>query len=513
MTLSKLHWNAACFTAGILLTLAFAPFDYDFLALFSLVVLYLAWQSSETPKQAAFRGFLFGFGLFGFGVTWVFVSIYFYGGANVYVSMFMAILFAAFWALFPALTAYISVKIAFLTDKRLLFVIIPFVWIFIEYYRGFWFLNGFPWFQVAYSQLDSAYAGFVPIIGVYGAGFLILLTASIISYMLMTKRRLILNTVIIFILLVTGYGLKYVEWTHPIGLPIKVTLIQGNISQDQKWLPENFTKTLFSYQQMTFSHWDSDVIIWPETSIPAYLHQVDEPLLAPLSAKAKANNTDLIVSLAAKSEDGRETYNTVLTLGKKRQMYKKNHLLPFGEYLPLQPFSGWVLDTIGVRLGSFTAGGEKQPLLSAGWYPFATSICYEDAFASEVLPHLPEAAYLVNVTNDAWFGHSLEPYQHMQIARMRALESGRYLARSTNTGLTGFVAPNGKIIKQAPLFEPYSLTHKITPMGGMTPYATLGDKIILAALFVLMLLVSLYLKFKFSSTQKTKNISTPLHRL
>ncbi|MCK4494695.1 MAG: apolipoprotein N-acyltransferase [Methylococcales bacterium] len=502
MPLSKLQWNITCFTAGILLTLAFAPFNYDALALFSLVTLYLAWHHSETPKQAAFRGFLFGFGLFGFGVTWVFVSIFFYGDANAYVSMFMAILFAAFWALFPALTAYISVKIAFLTDKRLLFVIIPFVWVLIEYYRGFWFLNGFPWLQVAYSQLDSAYAGFVPIIGVYGTGFLILMTVSIISYMIMTKRRLITHTAIIVLLLITGYGLKYIEWTHPIGLPIKITLLQGNISQDQKWLPENFTKTLFSYQQMTFSHWDSDVIIWPETAIPAYLHQVEKPFLAPLSAKAKANNTDLIVSVAAKSDNGLETYNTVLTLGKNRQMYKKNHLLPFGEYLPLQPFSGWVLNTIGVTLGSFTSGGDKQPLLTAGWYPFATSICYEDAFASEVLPKLPEAAYLVNVTNDAWFGHSFEPYQHMQIARMRALESGRYLARSTNTGITGFVAPNGKIIKQAPLFEAHSLTHKIMPMGGMTPYARLGDDIILAVLFLLILALILYAKIQLLKPQK-----------
>lgn len=504
MNFSKTQWNLISFIAGILLTLSFAPFNYAYLTLISLVFLFLSWHYSETPKQAAFRGFLYGLGLFGFGVTWVFVSIYFYGGANIYVALFMALVFATFWALFPALTAYISVKIAFLTDKRLLFGIIPFVWIFIEYYRGFWFLNGFPWFQVAYSQLDSAYAGFVPIIGVYGTGFLILMTVSIISYMLMRQRYLITNTVIIFILLTTGYGLKYIEWTYPIGLPIKITLIQGNISQDQKWLPENFTKTLFSYQQMTANNWSSDVIIWPETAIPAYLHTVEAPFLIPLAEKARANNTDLIVSLAAKSEDGLETYNTVLTLGTQRGMYKKNHLLPFGEYLPLQPFSGWVLKTIGVTLGNFTAGGENQPLLTAGRYPFATSICYEDAFASEVLPTLPEASYLVNVTNDAWFGNSFEPYQHMQIARMRALESGRYLARSTNTGLTGFVAPNGKIIKQAPLFEPHTLTHKVTPMGGLTPYARMGDKIILAALFLLMLVLSLYAKFQLLKPQKTK---------
>jgi apolipoprotein N-acyltransferase len=489
MMLSKTQWNGAAFLAGISFALSFAPFNYDSLALIALVILFLSCHVCEHPKQAAFRGFLFGIGLFGFGVTWVFFSIFLYGKANLFVSMLMAAIFAAFWALFPAVTLYISVKLARLTDKRLLFAILPITWILIEYFRGFWLLNGFPWFQVAYSQLDSAYAGYIPLIGVYGTGFLILISASILSVMIVSKRALILNTTLLSIILVAGYSLKHIQWTTPIGDPIKITLIQGNVSQDQKWLPENFTKTLLKYQQMTHDHWDSDVIIWPETAIPAYLHQVEKPFLEPLAVLARINNTDLIVSSAAKSADGKETYNAVVTLGRERGLYKKNHLLPFGEYLPWQPLSGWVLDLIGVQLGDFTAGGDQQALLKAGGYPFSTTICYEDAFSSAIIPSLPEAAYLVNVTNDAWFWKSLEPHQHMQIARMRALESGRYLARVTNTGITAFVAPSGQIIKQAPSFEISTLTQSIPPMGGMTPYAYLTDELILGVLFGLMVLL------------------------
>ena len=505
MNLSNGIWGVISFLAGLLLTLSFAPFEQAYLAIISLVILFLSWHYAKSPVQAAFRGYFYGLGLFGFGVTWVFVSIHFYGGADFYASAFMALLFAAFWALFPALTAYLSMKLALWTNRRLLLWFIPFIWIFIEYFRGFWFLNGFPWFQVAYSQLDTAYAGFIPLSGVYGTGFLILITVSLFSYMLIEKQHLLLSSIVISALLITGYGLKHVQWTKAIGKPIKVSLIQGNISQDQKWLPENLIKTLFSYQQLTYSHWDSDVIIWPETAIPAFLSQVDEHFLQPLSREAKMNRTDLIVSLPAKSADGQYNYNAVLTLGSERKMYKKNHLLPFGEYLPWQPVSVWVLDWLGVHLGQFMPGGNNQPLLRAGGYPFGTSICYEDAFGSEAIRALPEAAYLVNVTNDAWFGDSFEPHQHMQIARMRALETGRYLARSTNTGITAFVAPDGKIIKQAPLFKTSVLTENIIPMGGMTPYAKIGDGLIMIALAIMFIGVLIVIfSFQKQTSDNTK---------
>jgi apolipoprotein N-acyltransferase len=272
-------------------------------------------------------------------------------------------------------------------------------------------------------------------------------------------------------------------------------LIQGNITQDKKWLPENKLNTLRLYKNLTEQHWDAKVIVWPETSIPAYLSEVNEFFLMPLSDMAIQHQSDLIVSLPIKNDTSGEKYNAVMTLGSHIADYRKNHLLPFGETMPWQPLSGFVLQQLGIKLGNFTAGGDNQPLLNAGGYPFITSICYEDVFGELSIQRLAEAAYLVNVTNDGWFGNSIEPHQHVQMARMRALETGRFLLRSTNTGLTAIVAPTGKITQRLPLFEVGVLSGEITPMGSLTPYARLGDKPIIYFLGALLLGLWLHSRF------------------
>ena len=253
--------------------------------------------------------------------------------------------------------------------------------------------------------------------------------------------------------------------------------------------------TLRLYQQLTEQHLDSDVIIWPETAIPAFLEQVRTGYLEPLANLVQEHGVDVVVSLPSSGE-GNSYYNSVISLADMDKRYHKNHLLPFGEYLPLQPLSGWVLDQLEIPLGDFAAGGDMQPLLKAGGYAFVTTICYEDAFAELVNRQVEQAAFLVNLTNDAWFGNTAEPYQHMQIARMRALETGRYLLRATNTGLTGFVAPNGQIVKQAPLFTTTTLTEMITPMQGLTPYAKWGDRWVFIGLFTLVIVVYAMIKRK-----------------
>ena len=480
--LLKWRWELFSPLAGLLLTLAFAPFNYSFLAVVSLVFIFFSWLECS-PGRVSLRGFLYGLGLFGSGISWVYISIHDYGGAPAIGAILLTGLVVCFWALFPALTGYLSVKMAGQKNKKKLIWIIPFVWIFIEYFRGYWLLNGFPWLQIAYTQLGTPLKGFVPIVGVYGTGFLLAFTASVIVAGF-TKSIKYRNALICILLLwCTGAYLQTVQWTEAIGGAINVSLIQGNVAQDQKWLQKNRIKTLVSYQKMTAQNWDSDIIIWPETAIPAYLSQVKEFYLDPLSKEAKAHNTDLIVSLPAKGENN-EYFNTVLTLGNQEGRYNKNHLLPFGEYLPLQPLSGYVLGLLNIQLGNFTSGGNHQKLLQAGGYPFSTSICYEDAFGEEAIRGLPEAAFLVNVTNDAWFGDSIEPHQHMQIAQMRALETGRYLLRTTNTGVTAIVAPDGVIISKAPLFKQAVLKGKIFPMGGMTIYARLENDFIILVLGV-----------------------------
>lgn len=483
------YWDFCAPVAGILLTLSFAPFDYSYPALLAMAFLFACWRDISV-KRAALRGYLFGLGAFGSGVSWVYISMHDFGGAGVLGSSLLTGLFAAFWALFPALAGYLSVKMK--GPGRIMLT--PVIWMLVEYFRGYWVLNGFPWLHIAYSQLETPLAGYIPIWGVYGTGFVVALTASIALELCSgefirrgrLKSPLSLITALV-ILWGAGGFLRNQTWTHEIGQPIRVSMIQGNIAQDQKWRPENKINTLLKYKRMTEQHWDSNVIIWPETAIPAYLDQVKETFLAPLANDAKLHNTDLIISVPVQDATSKKNFNAVITLGKEEGMYRKTHLLPFGEYLPLQPLSGFVLNMINIRLGNFTPGTISQPLLKAGGYPFITLICYEDVFGDLSIQGLPDAAFLVNVTNDGWFGDSIEPHQHLQMARMRAIETGRFLLRATNTGMTAVVSPKGEIVNLAPLFQETALTGTITPMGGMTPYAKWGDKPIIGGMVILLL--------------------------
>jgi len=479
-------WDVFSLLAGIIYTLAFAPFDLSY-AVFPALA-YLFWRAlPQPPKRAALRGYLFGLGQFGLGVSWVYVSVHDYGGGGLIGSLLMAGLFVGFWALFPALAVYLATKLPYRRSSRL--ILFPLLWVLVDYLRGRIVLEGFPWLQIAYSQLDTPLAGYIPLIGGYGTGLLAALSATLLIGLLFqpkSSRWLLLSIAGLWI---AGYALRTVGWTQPIGAPIRTTLIQGNVAQDKKWLPETRISTILQYIELTEAHWDSKVIVWPESSVPAYLSDVYQSFLMPLSLAAKTHQTDLVVSVPSYGNAEGEKFNSVITLGGEAGMYRKIHLLPFGEYMPWQPVSGWILAHFNLRLSSFTPGRPDQPLLIAGGHRFITSICYEDAFAENALRGLPEAAYLVNATNDGWFGNSIEPHQHLQIARMRALETGRYLLRSTNTGVTAIISPEGRVIAQAPLFTTTTLTGVIQPMTGLTPYARIGDKPIVVLISVLLVLV------------------------
>ncbi len=484
--LTNRFWYLLSVFAGILFTLAFAPFNFPYLAPLALSLLFATWQNTST-KQALLRAYLFGLGSFGLGISWVYISIHDFGGSSSVIAGLLTAFFVGFWAIFPALAGYLSVKIQSLNNRNHSYLTSPVVWMLVEYLRGRLILNGFPWLQSAYSQLDTPLAGYIPLVGGYGTGFLVALTASGLLAIVQKSRCRYLLIFALLSIWGTGRYLQSIAWTQAIGEPIKVSLLQGNITQDQKWRPENKLNTLRWYQSMTEAHWDSAIIVWPETSIPAYLSDVNDWFLRPLNQAAEQHQTSIIVSLPINNTEVNEKYNAVMTLGKQTGVYKKTHLLPFGEYLPWQPISGLILNNLGMRLGLFTEGGLDQPLLKAAGYPFITTICYEDAFDELVLKPLSTAAFLINVTNDGWFGQSIEPYQHLQIARMRALETGRYLLRATNTGATVIINPEGKILSQAPLFKATVLTDTLVPMQGLTPYAHTGQKPVLSLLMILFL--------------------------
>ena len=475
------YWQLFALLTGALFTLSFAPFNYHYLAPLALSLLFYSWQNTP-PLRVFLIGYCFGIGSFGLGISWVYISVHDFGGANSFNASLITLLCVLFWGVFPALAGYISAKTQLNKSQKLSYIALPIIWMLIEYCRGELILNGFPWLQIAYAQLDTPLAGYIPVLGAYGTGLISTLMATGLIGIFQQPRYQIVLMALLLTILSIGATLKTIQWTQPNGAPIKVSLLQGNLSQDQKWLPENKTKTLLWYKATTEAHWDSELIIWPETAIPAYLSEVNDWFIQPLSKQAEQHQSTVVVSLPIKNAAINEKYNAVMTLGKDAGLYKKRHLLPFGEYLPLQPLSGFILNSLAIKLGDFNAGDKNQTLLKAAGHPFITTICYEDAFGALGLVNIDQAAFLINLTNDAWFGNSIEPYQHLQLARMRALETGRFLLRATNTGITAIIDFKGHVVQQAALFEPATLTDSITPMKGLTPYAHIGDRPILILL-------------------------------
>jgi apolipoprotein N-acyltransferase len=405
-----------------------------------------------------------------------------YGGASLPEAAALTFVFTAFLALYPALAGWLSVR--FFAESRIyqLLLVFPAVWILVEWFRG-WFLTGFPWLQVGYSQTDTPLAAYGPILGVYGIGWAVAFVAgTILAAFHSTRKPRTIMAVAIVAVLGLGRVLSGVSWTQSAGEPFKVTLLQGNVPQNMKWQPEFQRATLDMYTEMTRQSWDSRLIVWPETAIPAFYHQVKDTYLADLEAEAKGQGTDLLIGVPFYDQAQDRYFNAVVALGKSPGIYFKRHLVPFGEYLPLRPVLGFILDILEIPLSDFASGnGGQSPLVAAG-HPLAASICYEDIFGQESLDGLPQAAYLVNVTNDAWFGDSIAPHQHVQMARMRALETGRYMLRATNTGITAIISPKGEITVAAPLFQRTQATGTITPIAGSTPYMLWGDRPVVIAL-------------------------------
>jgi len=479
------------FSAGVLFALGFAPMSFAYLTVLALSLLFYLWHHA-TPLRAFGCGYMFGLGAFGFGVSWVYISIHEFGGVDRYSASAITALFVAFWALFPAMLGLISVRLR--VHRNVL--VLAGLWVAVDYFRGVLLLNGFPWLLGAYSQLATPLAGYIPVVGAYGTSYLLVITAALLTLAVTQTHWRWRAAGIVLVLWGAGSLLTNINWTSPRGEPFQVSLIQGNIAQDQKWLAKSKLNTMLRYRQLTEAHWNSEVIIWPETAIPAFYNEVEEIFIEPLQSAAKEHGVDIIIGLPLANLEKKEIYNAVFALGEQQAIYRKDHLLPFGEYMPWQPVSGFILKQLQIGLGDFTPGGKQQALLTAAGYRFITSICYEDAFGDASRDFLAEAAFLVNVSNDAWFGNSFEPHQHLQIAAMRALESGRYMARATNTGVTAFIDSKGRIIKQAPLFTTTVLTEKITPMQGLTPYAHLGDQWIICVILLITLLTWLVLTLK-----------------
>ncbi|MFO7594273.1 MAG: apolipoprotein N-acyltransferase [Pseudomonadota bacterium] len=475
--------------AGGVQPLAFAPFSLYPLAVPALLPLFYLWLES-TPGRAARYGLVYGLGMFGVGISWVYVAIHDFGHSPMPVAALLTFLFVTAAALYPALMGFLARHTAIrwsISPSKQLLLWFPLFWTLGEWFKG-WFLTGFPWLSLGYSQIDSPLGGYAPVIGVYGVGLLCAFSAGLLLLMWQHRLRAVAWALPLLLLLWgAGWTLGQIEWTEPEGEPIRVTLIQGNVPQDTKWNPEAVRLRLDRYAELTREHLDaSDLIIWPENSITVFYHQLAERYFNPLAEELQESNTDLILGVPLLDEDGVSYYTTMMSLGSHHGFYRKRHLVPFGEFLPLEGLLRGLIDFFNMPMSSFSPGPKQQPLLQAAGQKIAASVCYEDVFPSEMRDFLPEATLLVNGSNNAWYGDSPAPHQHLQISRMRALEFGRPMLRATTNGISAIIRPDGAVEKKSRQFETAIVQATVQPMQGTTPYTRFGNYPVLILIFALL---------------------------
>lgn len=475
---------------GAIGALAFAPFNYSFTIFLSILAL-LFFIDGKSPKQAAGYAFLWSLGFFIGGIHWVSVSILDFGGMPVVIALLLVVMLCAYLALYPTLCAYLLNKIAPQTSELRYIVLFPALWLLTDWLRG-WMLTGFPWLQLGYSQMDNPLVNFAPVLGVESVTFAVTLLCGAVFYGF-KQRSLLITNVTIAVVLLGAFALENIEWTTPQPSK-KIALVQGNTDQNEKWLLSKRNDILDNYLNLSLQNTDADIIIWPESAIPALEFQVED-FLEYTKEKMAATNTALITGVInfQRTPARDEYYNAVIVLGDENGIpestnrYYKNKLLPIGEFVPFEDILRPIAPLFNLPMSSFQRGGETQHNLAASGTNIATAICYEIAFNQSLVHTVNEETdYILTVSNDAWFGSSIGPDQHLQIARMRAFEFQRPVIRNTNTGLTAIFDQKGQEIAKIAQFETDVLRATVTPYRGMTPFNQFGNTPILVLAFLLL---------------------------
>ena len=469
--------------AGAALATAFAPLNLWPLALLCPAVLLWLWQDAS-PAEAARLGFVFNGATFAAGTYWLYVSIHMFGEAPVWLALFLMLGLVGAMGLYHAALGYVAARWLPRAGALRYLIALPAGWLLIEWWRG-WFLSGFSWLSLGYSQTDTWLAGLAPLVGVYGLSAVLLLGAgSLVVLIAGNTRTRIIATVTLLAPWAAGAALYGHSWTHATGGAVSVAIVQGAIPQDQKWQDSNHDTTLKLYQALTERALGTRLIVWPE-SAPADVANDLVPYLSKLYGEARAHGSALVMGVlradpGATASSPPRYYNSVLALDQKTSWYDKHHLVPFAEFFPVPDFVRAWMRLMSLPYSDFTHGSSKQPPLPAADLQLGTTVCYEDAFGSSMLTVLRQSDALVNVTNDAWFGHSSARHQHFQIARMRALEEGRYMVRAANDGISAVIGPHGEVIARAPEFRPLVLVSRIVPLRGLPPYAYVGNWLIVS---------------------------------
>jgi apolipoprotein N-acyltransferase len=458
---------------GAVVSLAFAPFNWWPLGILGTAYLFALWHGAA-PRRAALSGFLFTAGTYLAGTYWLYHSVYEIGRAPILLTIFAIVAIAGVMGGYTALMGYVLARWFRLPGALRWLVVLPAAIALLEWFRG-WFLSGFPWLALGYTQTDTPLAGLAPLVGVYGVSFAVALSAgALVALLFGTSRARIAAASALAAIWILGFALWGRDWTQPTGEPVSVAIVQGAVPQEMKWDQAQFEATLLLYHNLTEPHLGADIIVWPESALAAPVHMLGD-FLGPQWDAAKRQGSTLVLGQLRRDPRREIYYNAVLALGEEPQWYAKRRLVPLSEYFPVPEFMRNWLKGMELPYSGFEAGGDSQPALDAAGQKLGITVCYEDAYASDQLAVLKEATLLVNVTNDAWFGDSTAAHQHLQISRMRALEAGRTMLRAANDGISAIIGPDGRIVSTLPRFQPGVLTGNVQPRSGLTLYARAGN--------------------------------------
>ena len=465
---------ALALLSGAALPFAFAPFNYWIIGILSPAVLLWIWQTYFIwPREAFWSGFFYGLGLFGVGVSWVFISIHRYGNTEIPLAVGLTSLLILGLSFFIAIQGYVLKK--YFRGSNLSFWLcgFPSTWVFLEWIRG-WLFTGFPWLYLGYTQLETPLGYYAPLSAVYGVSFAVALTSGLLIALIFgTKKNRIKASIIFVLLWGTGFFLKNVSYTTALPRTYTASLVQSNIKPNDKYSQsEPLSQLETTYGNLMQSAWGSDLILWPEGAIPVPL-PLSQPYIDQLQTLANIYHSTLISGMISLDKQG-NYFNSLITIGNGSGTYHKQHLLPFGDYVPFESWLRGLINFFDLPMSSFESGSKQQSLIHADDLLLDPLICYEIAFPELIRTTLRNANAIITLSEDGWFGESLGPHQHLQIAQMRALETGRYVLRATTSGLTAIINDQGKIMKIAPPFEATVLQGTFQSRTGDTPWVMLG---------------------------------------
>ena len=475
--------------AGILLPFGFAPFHVPGLAILGLAMFYSI-LNQQTFKRKVINGFVFGLGFFGFGVTWIYVSIHEYGHIHPIVSGCITLLFVGYLSLFTSLFAFLYTRLSIQRTPFVSGALFAALWCLVEFARAT-FLGGFPWLLIGTGQIDSPLRYLFPYLGVYGVGLLTCFSATCLANGIQAmgfRRPLWITACVATLLAPLLLNTNTPQETAESG--ISVGVIQANLSMRDKWDEALFWQLLARYQDSADKLMGKkELIVMPESAIPLPASYVSEFLEA-LEVQAKLAKTAVLLGIPESTSDDQTFYNTMGAFGTASGTYMKQHLVPFGEFIP-KPFQR-ILDWFELPATNLKPGKANQSLIVVNHHPIAALICYELAYPSLLRSQLPEAEWIVSISDDGWFGHSLAMYQQLQIAQTLALETARYHIVANNDGLSSVIDTQGNIVKSLPAFMAGTLEATVYPATAVTFWVLWGDTPIL--LFLTLLVGLAYLK-------------------